>query len=101
MKKPAGNDQVDLNDAIGRASQNVLAKLLSEICETNESAREVVRSRLLVDVNEVPNPGNEDGSDEATGPKRQKVRFASCENCKKEFDVSTNAADGCSYHPSM
>lgn len=110
MKNPAGSDQVDLNDAIGRVSQNVLAKLVKEICETNESVRELVQSRLFVDVNEVSNPSDEDESDEdkpakptpdTAGSKRQRVRFAHCENCKKEFDVSTNAAESCSYHPSM
>ncbi len=35
------------------------------------------------------------------GPKRLRMRYAICINCKEEFDVSENTRKSCSYHPGM
>jgi hypothetical protein len=120
-------DLTQLNTAIVRVSREVLISLLWKICETNPPAREFVKGRLFIDENEVPQPGSppdslnsgesedseardDDENDKentkpipatTTGPKRLRTRYASCINCKEEFDVSENTKKSCSYHPGM
>jgi hypothetical protein len=36
---------------------------------------------------------------EPARPKRFVPRYAFCENCKEEFDVTENRSDACTYHP--
>ena len=112
------NDLSKLNDAIGSVSKETLVSMVVEICRTNPSAREFVIDELFVTEDKVPQPGTpctistvsegDDDSDnsgeavphlEATGSKRQRTRYAVCENCKEEFDVTKNTRRSCSYHP--
>ncbi|KAJ5379975.1 uncharacterized protein N7496_002403 [Penicillium cataractarum] len=46
-----------LNAAIGRVSKEVLAVMLTVLCEKNPTARDFVKGHLFVDENEVPQPG--------------------------------------------
>jgi hypothetical protein len=36
---------------------------------------------------------------ETKGSKRLRLRYAICENCEEEFDVTTNTSKSCLYHP--
>jgi hypothetical protein len=114
-----------LNEAIRRVTPPVLVSLLRAICETNPSARALVKDRLFVDEAAVPQPGtppkihsdfqdseDSDASDDkakedakppsaTTGPKRLRTRYAWCKNCEEEYDITANTATSCSYHPGM
>ncbi|KAJ5287744.1 hypothetical protein N7478_003430 [Penicillium angulare] len=108
-----------LNEAIDESSEEVLASMLKEICQKYPSITEFVQSRLLVCEDEVARPGtsatptsvheggnssNDEGEDttSATASRSGKLkkRYARCENCEEEFDVTGNTVTSCSYHPS-
>lgn len=122
MEDPAADDLADLNSAIGQVSKEVLESLVMFLVKTNVPAREIVRRCLFVDQDKVPIPktdsstsdaasnGDYDDSNdeeayiplnETTAPKRLMTRYAVCEMCDKEFDVSENTPTSCRYHPGM
>ena len=118
-------DLITLNDAIRRVTPPVLVSLLKAICETNPSARALVKEHLFVNEATIPQPGlcpkihpdfayredREASDDEAkedakpapasTGSKRLRTRYTWCKNCKEEYDVTANTATSCSYHPGI
>lgn len=120
------DDARQLNGAILGVSKEVLAVLMIKICQDHPSIREFVEGHLLVNESQVPRPGSpvdsdsdledsEDSDDDDSdvdekrtsavpeptqaGPKRLRMRYATCINCKEEFDVSENTRKSCSYHP--
>ena len=119
------DDARQLNAAILGVSKEVLAVLMMKICQDHPSIRDFVERHLLVNESQVPWPGSlvdsdgdsedSDESDESeasekvttvpeltqAGPKRLRMRYAICINCKEEFDVSENTRKSCSYHPGM
>ena len=85
-----------------------LREIFKTICKTCPEAKKHAE-QLLFTEKKYAHPGppaNEDGQ-EATdastkdeSAKQRVPRYAFCENCEKEFDVSTNTSTSCHYHTS-
>ncbi|CEL08662.1 hypothetical protein ASPCAL11809 [Aspergillus calidoustus] len=108
-----------LDIAIDTVSESRLRNLFKSLCEMSSETRRLATERLLVDTSEIGEgtegdgekekyDGNEaqreDVSQAESGPatrnlKRPISRYAPCENCEIEFDVTTNTSQGCIYHP--
>ncbi|KAI9036442.1 uncharacterized protein KD926_001785 [Aspergillus affinis] len=46
-----------------------------------------------------PRSENPNGPQQVAGSKRSMPRYATCTNCKEEFDVTENTRKSCVYHP--
>ncbi|CAI7637851.1 unnamed protein product [Penicillium crustosum] len=80
-----------LGRAINNASDQRLRVVLKSICAKNDQARKEAESQFLVlaaDTKESPDSN-----------KRAISRYASCINCEKEFDATTNTEKSCRYNP--
>ncbi|CAL5871770.1 uncharacterized protein PFLUO_LOCUS6023 [Penicillium psychrofluorescens] len=111
----------DIDCAIERASKEVLAATIKAIYRDIPSAKDALMGKLFVSEDCVPNvpeqgdsitDGSKDDSDEKSkgesestpaaqttkGTKRLRTRYATCKNCHKEFDVTSNTSKSCFYH---
>ncbi|KAB8221882.1 hypothetical protein BDV33DRAFT_202137 [Aspergillus novoparasiticus] len=107
-----------LLEAIDAASRGTLQAVLKAMCQEDQSTRDRVSNSLLITEDQVRLPSKDDeesdeeGSEDenprseerssnqqTTGSKRLRQRYAYCENCKKEFDVTQNTSTSCKYHP--
>ncbi|KAJ5799625.1 uncharacterized protein N7518_001693 [Penicillium psychrosexuale] len=80
-----------LGRAINNASEQTLRAVFKFICAKNDEARKEAESRLVAIVSD---------TEESSGNNKRPVpRYASCVNCKKEFDVTSNTEENCRYHP--
>lgn len=95
----------ELNHAIEHTTLSRLQSLLKEVCDASPEARSLVEQELLVPASTTTVIDLTDDDSETptttttqtdTGAKRQ--RYAMCENCKEEFDVTENDEDSCQYH---
>lgn len=115
-----------LLNAIDSASRGTLQAVLTAICRDDQSTRDRVSKSLLITKDQVPiipsedeeSDGEESGNEEdeesegeiprpketssdqqSSGSKRLRQRYAYCENCDKEFDVTQNTNTSCKFHP--
>ncbi|KAJ5833773.1 hypothetical protein N7474_002084 [Penicillium riverlandense] len=111
----------EIDRAIERASKEVLTATIKAIYRDIPSVKYALVGKLFVSEDCVPNvpepgdsdtEGSEDDNDEeskgdnkstpaaqtTTGSKRLRTRYAICENCDKEFDVTSNTSKSCFYH---
>ncbi|KAL2809133.1 hypothetical protein BJX63DRAFT_371494 [Aspergillus granulosus] len=102
-----------LNLAIDTVSEATLRDVFKSLCKASHEARRLATERLLVDESqkrEAPESeaGDPEGEAEEQEPpttpapvslKRPISRYATCQNCEKEFDVTTNTSKSCTYHP--
>ncbi|KAL3456716.1 hypothetical protein BJX64DRAFT_293814 [Aspergillus heterothallicus] len=117
-----------LDTAIDTVSEGTLRSVFKSLCEICPETRRLAAEKLLVDTRqkrEAPesdfnsdseggddeNLGDveEDGTSEVDAPregtsttntlKRPVSRYAACQNCEREFDVTTNTSTSCTYHP--
>jgi hypothetical protein len=109
-----------LDIAIDTVSESRLRNLFKSLCEMSSETRLLATERLLVDTSEIGEGTEADGEKEEkydgneaqredvsqaeSGPatrnlKRPISRYATCENCEIEFDVTTNSSQSCIYHP--
>jgi hypothetical protein len=111
MNRPADSDATSLDIAIDTISESTLRNLFKVLCKKSSEARRFATERLLVDTSEEVEEFEADGHEArdrrvrqakpaAATLKRPASRYATCENCKKEFDVTTNSSKSCVYHPS-
>lgn len=108
-------EMTPLDLAIDTVSDKTLRAVFKSICEKHAEAREDAMKQLLVDDTEaqkVPsddeNPDSEskgqgqgqtrEVSAKSSAKKRPVPRFAYCQNCEKEFDVTQNTATSCVFH---
>ncbi|KAI4722705.1 hypothetical protein E4T48_00990 [Aureobasidium sp. EXF-10727] len=95
----------ELNHAIDHTTLSRLQSVLKQVCESLPAAAALVEEHLLA-----PPPTVIDLTDDSEnavsappvlipGAKRQ--RYAMCENCKQEFDVTENEKDSCQYHDDL
>ncbi|KAH8425137.1 uncharacterized protein LDX57_002886 [Aspergillus melleus] len=118
---PEHDPMDDLNHAIDSTSSDMLRSILVAVCKTDPSVRQTLADLLLVSVHQVPNvpsgiPASDYGSadeeekqpaksekpgdqQQTTGSKRSLPRYATCASCGKEFDVTENTKNSCTYHP--
>ncbi|KAE8411594.1 hypothetical protein BDV36DRAFT_301675 [Aspergillus pseudocaelatus] len=109
-----------LLNAIDSASRDTLQAVLKAMCRDDQSTRDRVSKSLLITEDQVPIIASEDeGSDgeeneesevensrpkerrlnrKSSGSKRLRQRYAYCENCDKEFDVTQNTNISCKFH---
>ncbi|GAB1197986.1 hypothetical protein APSETT444_007292 [Aspergillus pseudonomiae] len=114
-----------LLEAIGSASRGTLQSILKAVCRSDQSTRDRVSKSLLITEDQVrpPSPSSEEDDEECVnsdveqsedeqshpkernsnqqtpGSKRLRQRYAYCENCEQEFDVTQNTSTSCKYHP--
>ncbi|KAL2846149.1 hypothetical protein BJY01DRAFT_213508 [Aspergillus pseudoustus] len=115
-----------LNVAIDTISDQKIRDVFKLLCEISPETRRLATERLLIDKSQKrvvsesgsgseSESGEEDDAEDknhedhdppssvtAAAPshlKRQISRYARCENCGKEFDVTTNTSKSCTYHP--
>ncbi|CAD0096148.1 unnamed protein product, partial [Aureobasidium vineae] len=89
-----------LTHAIDHTTLSRLQCVLKQICDSSPAAATLVEEQLLAPPTAIVDL-TDDNTDSApiesnTGAKRQ--RYAMCENCKEEFDVTDNDEDSCQYH---
>lgn len=100
-----------LDSAIDTVSEKTLREVFKSICASCPDAKHEAGKQLLVAETDVkkrkksssvaaPAPDSEAPS-ETPKEKKQVPRYAFCENCKGQFDVSTNTKTSCQYHPRM
>ncbi|KAJ5217200.1 hypothetical protein N7468_010208 [Penicillium chermesinum] len=121
MTDPVVNELAKLNKAVSKVSREVLDRLVTALIQTNVPAREFIKNGLFVPEDDVPRPGSPSsplsttsGEDEenkgevsktdrppseTARPKRLRTRYALCQNCNEEFDVSENTQQSCRFHP--
>ncbi|KAJ5747997.1 uncharacterized protein N7511_009693 [Penicillium nucicola] len=80
-----------LSRSINDLSETRLRAVLKSICAQNDEARKEAESQLLV--------ATTDSGESTESKKRQRSRYAFCETCKEEFDVTTNTDESCRCHP--
>lgn len=114
-----------LLEAIDSASRGTLQSILKAVCRSDQSTRDRVSKSLLITEDQVrpPSPSSEEDDEECVnsdveqsedehshpkerssnqhtpGSKRLRQRYAYCENCEQEFDVTQNTSTSCKYHP--
>lgn len=88
----------ELNYAIDHTTLSRLQSLLKQVCDASAEARALVEEQLLATPTTVIDLTDEDEHTPTTytGVKRQ--RYAMCEHCKEEFDVTENDGESCQYH---
>lgn len=101
--------EADLIDhTIDTLSLIKLREIFKTICKTCPEAKKRAEELLFVEKQDTMSgpPTSEDGQ-EATdastkdeSAKQPVPRYAFCENCEKEFDVTTNTSTSCQYHTS-
>ncbi|KAE8130887.1 hypothetical protein BDV38DRAFT_289227 [Aspergillus pseudotamarii] len=123
---PPQDEQFELLlNAIDSASRDTLQAVLKVMCRGDQSTRDRVSKSLLITEDQVPiiasedegSDGEESGNEEDaeseensrskerrlnqkfSGSKRLRQRYAYCENCDKEFDVTQNTNTSCKFHP--
>lgn len=84
--------------------------LINEFLVTEDSARQEGDASTS-DASDPENESDEnaDGKEEKAKPqpkqlagsKRLRSRYAFCDQCEEEFDVTTNTSTACRYHPGM
>jgi hypothetical protein len=91
----------ELKYAIDHTTLSRLQILLKHVCDASPEARAIVEEELLAGPTTVIDLTDDDEQPtaSATGVKRQ--RYAMCEHCKEEFDVTENDEDDCQYHDGM
>jgi hypothetical protein len=89
-------ESTPLGRTINDVSDKRIRAVLKSICAQNDEARKEAESQLLVAATY-----SDKSSESSESNKRQRSRFAFCENCEKEFDVTTNTEESCRYHPGM
>ncbi|OGM47326.1 hypothetical protein ABOM_003834 [Aspergillus bombycis] len=120
------DDQVELLlEAIDSASRRTLQSVLKTVCLSDQPTRDRVSKSLLITEDQVrpASPSSEEDDDEESmnsddeqsedekpplkerhsnqqtpGSKRLRPRYAYCENCEQEFDVTQNTSTSCKYH---
>jgi hypothetical protein len=90
-----------LDHTIDTLSIVKLRQVFKTICKISPEARKQAEKLLLASKNKedgklVPHDNNEHGE----SAKQPVPRFTVCENCEKEFDVTTNSSTSCRYHTS-
>ncbi|KAJ9205249.1 hypothetical protein C8Q69DRAFT_113590 [Paecilomyces variotii] len=113
-----------LNDAIESLSKPLLRAIVRDICINVPGARDYATNKLFVAYDDSKDDDDdqsstasssegEDGERENTKPekkpgaapapiagtKRLRLRYVRCENCEQQFDIVTNTATSCRYHP--
>jgi hypothetical protein len=110
MQRQADADAA-LDIAINTISELTLRSLFKELCKKSPEAQRLATERLLVDAGQEGDEFEADGHEAkdrrmpqlkpaAATLKRPVSRYATCENCTKEFDVTANSSKSCVYHPS-
>ncbi|KAJ5618986.1 hypothetical protein N7510_002970, partial [Penicillium lagena] len=117
----SAEEYTDIDSAVDCASKEVLTATIKAIYRDIPSAKDALIRKLFVPEDCVPGvpesadsdtESSEDDSDEeregdstspptaqtTTGSKRLRTRYAICENCEKEFDVTSNTSKSCFYH---
>lgn len=100
-----------LESAIYTVSEKTLREVFKSICASCPDAKHEAAKQLLVaetDVKKrkknssaaVPEPESKTPA-ETPKEKKQVPRYEFCDNCKDQFDVSTNTSTSCQYHPGM
>ncbi|PYI14446.1 hypothetical protein BO99DRAFT_406654 [Aspergillus violaceofuscus CBS 115571] len=117
---PVPNPKLDgrLEHAITSTSPEILQNVVKDLCADMPEARNHLSSRLLlpeeqivlVKSTETTNGPLEAGSKRKRGSqdsvpasdenKKVKLRYATCQNCTEEFDVTKNTSTSCHFHPS-
>lgn len=102
-----------LDLAIDTVSDKTLRAVFKSICDKHTEAREDAMKQLLVDGTEAKKESgsddetnaesqgqdqDQDGSIKSSEKKRPVPRYAHCQNCKSEFDVTQNSEKSCVYH---
>lgn len=81
-----------LDHTIDTISAVKLRQLFKTICKISPEARKQAEKLLLASKNKQEDKGE--------SAKQLVPRFAFCENCEREFDVTTNSSTSCRYHTS-
>lgn len=99
----SGTVQELLSNAIDVTEPGTLRALLKTIVTTNAEARKTASLELLVPAGHIPE--TEDLSEHSGGSKRKirdddapVMRYAICEKCDQQFDVSANNIRACEWH---
>lgn len=77
--------EASLEVAIGTASIHELRRLLLDITNSNESAKNLAMHRLLTPI--------------AVENSSKCKAFETCKNCAEEYQVVNNTNGDCAYHP--
>ncbi|KAJ9302646.1 hypothetical protein DTO271G3_20 [Paecilomyces variotii] len=118
-----------LNDAIDFLSKPLLGALVRDICINVPGARDYATNKLFVAYDDSKDDDDDGGSSTAAssegedgeqenntqpekrkpgagaapasiaGTKRLRLRYVRCKNCEQQFDIVTNSATSCRYHP--
>lgn len=100
-----------LRAAIETATPEWLLAVLESICAESSTAHDLVTAKLLLgdaDSTDRTSSGDEETRASSSTAKKRKrsskpkqrprPRYAICEHCGKEFDVTSNGADDCVWH---
>jgi hypothetical protein len=106
--EPANNIEADLLDrTIDTLSIVKLRQIFKKICKISPGARKQAVNLLLASQDAKLGPHDNENEQEYKdalskdeSAKQPVPRFAPCENCEKEFDVTTNSSTSCRYHTS-
>ncbi|KAF7586147.1 hypothetical protein BBP40_009402 [Aspergillus hancockii] len=95
-----------LTRAINAVTPEVLKSIIRKMCQECPSFGERLALSLVVTedkVSRAPNDSDDEspnnGKKQPWTSKRPRPRYAFCENCEKEFDVTENTSTSCKYHP--
>jgi hypothetical protein len=94
----------ELKLAIDTVTPEVLRVIVTNMCQENQWSRERVASSLLVTEDKVSKDASDDEEypanekEHSSTSKRLRPRYAYCENCEKEFDVTENTSTSCKFH---
>ncbi|RAH71709.1 uncharacterized protein BO66DRAFT_400146 [Aspergillus aculeatinus CBS 121060] len=119
LKMPVPNPKVDgrLEHAITSTSPEILQNIVKDLCADIPEARSYLSSRLLAPEDQVVSVKSTNGADGPleAGSKRKrasqdsvpvsddnkklKLRYATCQNCTEDFDVTKNTSTSCHSHP--
>lgn len=108
---PVQAEKVDadlIDHAIDTLSVVKLRETFKTICKTCPEAKKRAEELLLADQKDVKsgprvNEDEQEGKDALArdeGAKQPVPRYAFCENCEEEFNVTTNTSTSCRYHTS-
>ncbi|PYI27441.1 hypothetical protein BP00DRAFT_498046 [Aspergillus indologenus CBS 114.80] len=116
---PVPNPKLDgrLEHAITSTSPEILQNVVKDLCADIPEARNYLSSRLLLPEEQIISVKSTDATDGSleAGSKRKrgsqdlvsasddnkkpKLRYATCQNCTEDFDVTENTSTSCHFHP--
>ncbi|KAF3398240.1 hypothetical protein F1880_005989 [Penicillium rolfsii] len=79
-----------LDHTIDALSEVKLRQVFKTVCKNSPEARKQAEKLLLA--------SEYTQGDKGSSAKQLVPRFAFCENCEQEFDVTTNSSTSCRYH---